>query len=334
MITDANIENFKGIKKCQISDLAKINLFIGKNNCGKSNILEAIYLSGKEYFSNELTGIIQRGINRLHMTGGGRELWYDYQLSNEIKSLIRFDDDELGIRVLKSGEHIVTAVLFSDSFKDVNFYAFNDGKPATEAHKLEFPFKNSKSISEYFKQATLIDSNTINAIELIEKELSPLVLSSREKKATEDFAEIYSIDEDMRHVEHPDYNGNFRLVLSESGKRRFIDDWGDGTKYGLSILLNALNIRNSGLFIDEIESHQHPEALKKLISKLVNISKEQNLQLFITTQSYETYRYLKAYCREDDFQNYVIERNSDTGIVTTRIEEDITKIRRDIFGIN
>ncbi len=38
------IENFRGISKLELSDLKKINLLVGRNNCGKTSILEAIFL--------------------------------------------------------------------------------------------------------------------------------------------------------------------------------------------------------------------------------------------------------------------------------------------------
>jgi len=37
------IENFRGIKSLEISDLARVNLFVGKNGCGKTSVLESVY---------------------------------------------------------------------------------------------------------------------------------------------------------------------------------------------------------------------------------------------------------------------------------------------------
>ncbi|AIF69627.1 hypothetical protein PAP_06135 [Palaeococcus pacificus DY20341] len=39
------IENFRGIKKVKLQEFGDINVFIGKNNTGKSTVLEAIYLN-------------------------------------------------------------------------------------------------------------------------------------------------------------------------------------------------------------------------------------------------------------------------------------------------
>ena len=39
------VQNFRGIKYCKLEDFADLNVFIGKNNTGKSTILESIYLN-------------------------------------------------------------------------------------------------------------------------------------------------------------------------------------------------------------------------------------------------------------------------------------------------
>jgi AAA15 family ATPase/GTPase len=44
MLNRIKIENFKGIKYCEISDLGKVNVFVGRNDSGKSSILDALCL--------------------------------------------------------------------------------------------------------------------------------------------------------------------------------------------------------------------------------------------------------------------------------------------------
>ncbi len=41
------IENFRGIKESKIEDLARVNLFVGKNGCGKTTVLESLMLLSK-----------------------------------------------------------------------------------------------------------------------------------------------------------------------------------------------------------------------------------------------------------------------------------------------
>ena len=44
MFRSIKIENFRGIRTSEIDDLSQVNLFFGKNNCGKSSVLEALFL--------------------------------------------------------------------------------------------------------------------------------------------------------------------------------------------------------------------------------------------------------------------------------------------------
>ena len=44
MFHKIEINSFRGIKYSKIEDLKQINLFFGKNNCGKSSLLDAIFL--------------------------------------------------------------------------------------------------------------------------------------------------------------------------------------------------------------------------------------------------------------------------------------------------
>ena len=44
MFTKLEIENYKSMKKVKLDNLEQINIFVGKNEVGKTTILEAIYL--------------------------------------------------------------------------------------------------------------------------------------------------------------------------------------------------------------------------------------------------------------------------------------------------
>lgn len=46
-----------------------------------------------------------------------------------------------------------------------------------------------------------------------------------------------------------------------------------------------------GLLVEELETHQHPESLRKLTQTLFELAKQQELQLFLTTHSLELIDY-------------------------------------------
>ncbi|MEY4540114.1 MAG: hypothetical protein RLZZ306_1871 [Bacteroidota bacterium] len=71
IINHIEINNFKSIRHLELSEFRKINLFIGKPNVGKSNLLEALSLFNPSIFNSEV-----------------REL-----PSKKIKEFIRFEND-------------------------------------------------------------------------------------------------------------------------------------------------------------------------------------------------------------------------------------------------
>lgn len=45
MFRDIEIERFRSIRHARIEGFRQINLFFGKNNCGKSSLLESLFLA-------------------------------------------------------------------------------------------------------------------------------------------------------------------------------------------------------------------------------------------------------------------------------------------------
>ena len=71
MFSSIKIENFRGIKKIKVEDLKQFNLFVGKNNCGKTTLLESIfYIIGPTNSLLPLNTNTFRGLNIV-----GKEIW-------------------------------------------------------------------------------------------------------------------------------------------------------------------------------------------------------------------------------------------------------------------
>ncbi len=62
LISDIEIKNFKSIKKVELNNCSRINVFIGKPNVGKSNILEALGLFGLPFYKKNLNHNLQNFI--------------------------------------------------------------------------------------------------------------------------------------------------------------------------------------------------------------------------------------------------------------------------------
>jgi len=74
-ISDLQISNFKSIKKCEITNCKRINLFIGRPNVGKSNIIEALSLFSTPYLQENLS--TNRKLSNLIRLENEAELFYN-----------------------------------------------------------------------------------------------------------------------------------------------------------------------------------------------------------------------------------------------------------------
>ena len=63
------IQNFKSLRAVELADCSRINLFIGKPNVGKSNILEALSLFGMNTPDPTVRNIFQKMIRYEQPTG-------------------------------------------------------------------------------------------------------------------------------------------------------------------------------------------------------------------------------------------------------------------------
>ena len=103
-------------------------------------------------------------------------------------------------------------------------------------------------------------------------------------------------------------------------------------------MASAKTVGKTALFIEEIESHQHPKAIKDLIPNLIEISRDNNLQLFVTTHNPYVLRHFHYYYhspqeRKKEFRCFHIIRDKDSGEVEAKIIENITDVSEDLFGL-
>ena len=109
MFNKIEIERFRGIKYASIEGFKQINLFFGKNNCGKSSLLESLFLASG--LSNPLLPIhvnFMRGYNKSRLN----DLKLDfYNLESSQPIHIRVENKEkrdLKIRLFEQNQSNVS----------------------------------------------------------------------------------------------------------------------------------------------------------------------------------------------------------------------------------
>ncbi|HWQ17287.1 MAG TPA: AAA family ATPase [Sulfolobales archaeon] len=180
-------------------------------------------------------------------------------------------------------------------------------------------------IYRYLTDITLIDDYLARKLETLEISIFGRILEPRlDKKVIEILNKIYEIEaEGVTYIPVSPTSLTtkaFRLAVTMPRKSLHIDELGDGTKYAISILSLCLLLENSALLIEEIESHQHPEAMERFLQSLINIAQERNVQLFITTHSLEVIQLLSKLPEEFDIRFFHLVRSSDGTLSVRRFK--------------
>ncbi len=331
MIVKASISNFKGIQNCKIQGLSPINLFIGKNNTCKSSILEAIYYTLKETQTPSLGELVTR---RTNVSFSARELWYNYQVQNNIGISLNFSNTTVSMDIefkenFKTLERSILVKPFykggTSSVKAVYTLTLDVG---TQIHVGQQLFdglrpRDKKRIATFAKDCTLLDSSSRKDIKSTENLLGELKLRQKTNELGTHLNDIFGTGTTWEFLPLPDKKYDekeYRAAIMVNDRPMFLSGLGDGFRYGLQIIGSAMLLNNTAVFIEEIESHQHLEALKKMIPCLVDYSKKNGLQFFLTTHNYNVWRLFEHEFPDEKernkyFKPYLVTRNAENGAV-------------------
>ncbi len=309
-IKNLEIQNFKSIKQLKI-DCNRINLFVGKPNVGKSNILEALSLFAVQYLNSE-DKKLETILDFLVRNNNMNNLFYDQNIAENI--LIKSDKITSIISSYKNNFHFINHKntvekiilddfydnIFSIDYEDAllgimeqnginrfistykSISAFNDSfnskvKPYFYHFKNEFRLLDKKT-EEINLQVHVEDSDFLspprggNLISIIE--------NYKELRLTiSDFFKPYNLEFLIDHTNH-----TFQIQKNKDGLvykipfELIADTLQRMIFYMAAILSNA----NSTLIFEEPETQAYPPYLKLLSDKIMESTSN---QFFVATHN-------------------------------------------------
>lgn len=174
-------------------------------------------------------------------------------------------------------------------------------------------------IYRFINEITLIDDYFARKLEKLEAKVFTRIFEPRlDKKLMSILNQVYDINaEGLTNLSVSPSQENYYVLTFLTPKAAIhLDELGDGAKYATVILFLCFLLKNSALLIEEIESHQHIGAIRKLLPYLLQISNERNVQLFLTTHSFEVIQELSRLSEKFDIRFSHIQR--DEGEITIR----------------
>lgn len=261
LITEIDFEEFRGIKRCKKPiKLKKFNVLIGKNNSGKSALLEALFLFPSPSIPNIL-GYKLETLGNLH---GGRDSFI-YGYSGNARIMYKVNNTSCTIKIKTSGD---PEVLFEDKKVD-SLESIEELIQISEA--------NLKNISIYIPNDSKIINQYADHINSMENEI---VKSGKNKTVTEFVNQC--IDEKYTEVLWKK-EGLYCRKERTDGTPLYIklNDMGDGIKRA-TINMLLLEAQSPHIVLwDDFESASHPTLIKAQLEWLA----KKDWQVVLSTHS-------------------------------------------------
>lgn len=345
IIKHIQVKNFKGISDLSIDDFSRINLIGGRNNVGKTSLLESLFLFHDRYNPHMFLRLHGwRGIQSVELTP--EAMWMPIFSVYDMKSDIEISID------MDNGEKNKLTFHFNEKYskKEMpqgNFLGFGhppriktNTTPAIST-ALDIVYKLTKNKKDNLEVAHLcIDS--ISGIEMqfdfnfkTPASEAVFIASSMRNNPNEDAIRFGKIDvigkikeviefikdsieprlEDLSIVPFADQSSVIHAKLEGIDRKIPVAHMGEGMARLISIILTISTNRNGYIFIDEIENGIHYSALSKMWSGIAKAAEKYNCQVFATTHSYECLESVVAGLTDENLQNnfrYIrLERDSE-----------------------
>ncbi len=354
---DINIYNYKCLEKIKILNLKRVNLFTGKNNTGKSTILEALSLLVSDRNINWISYLLNsRGeinnyrddninedtnIRLLATFFSNRKIGFTPSDAISIKSdkeslLLRFVKyrEENVYKKEKNGEEIIIGRkrIFLNNSEDNNVLLGFEIKSEnnTKFYNLD---ENLLKIRPRL-QLRLFDSRPVRKFHLINAKgddilnsaslWDKITLSEKEKLVIDALKIIEPKISGLSFIGRAGRSSLERypiVKLKDTDNLYPLKAMGDGINRVLNLILALVNCDNGYLLIDEFENGLHYSVQEKLWEIIFEISNRLNIQVFVTTHSNDS---INAFAK-------VLSKNKKYDGSLYRLERKSNEVKANLF---
>ena len=283
MFTEVEILNFRGFAGLRLEGLKRVNLVVGRNNAGKTSLLEGIALLANPSRCDLLPAMLRPSF------GNSNERYYRW--------LIR-DQDKHG-----------TAMLASNGERLVHFTKGKTGhQPQSSLHLV---WNNQFFYAFASKPNEPLEFNVVSVLPRSPEQLVKLFSSAVSKRGGEEQMDslFRELDERIRKV---------RVIPNEDGLHVMFDfnlsemvplsQVGQGAHRLLTIFSELIAGNTKLCIIDEMENGIHHTMLRQVWAGIATAAANLDVQVFATTHSHECIEAAhEAFSERDNYDFSVVQ---------------------------
>jgi len=308
MITKLKIDGFKGFKQLEISKLSRITLLGGRNNVGKTSILEALFMFYDRLNPQMiLRQFAWRGIGTIAFEPESmwEPVFNDYDLNKKITIFVVVNGHEEKMTVKFNPQYIrapIPANVMGHRMKPALIRT--DQKPEP-SYSLDIVYENKKIKNQMAHLIMGVQGPMIHLDNDKIESRNAYFLGARVPISHSDdsqrfgqldiLGKLEGIAEFLRIIEPKLKSlssvamGDISLIHGDIGLSRKIPVafMGDGVSRLLSIILAIATSKNGIVLIDECENGIHYSSMPKIWEAIAKAAREYECQVIGTTHSYE-----------------------------------------------
>lgn len=316
MIQSLRIRDFRGFDEYGLAELRQVNLLVGKNNCGKTSILEAVHLLESRGNPSAIrSAMYRRGeIYREETEGVGskvhidvRHLFRRHMVSAEspirLESVGTVQNRSLIVRIVEPGEYEKLdsiPELIRERLGGNNALLF-EGTPSPAVAALPLTPRDGISVDQLERSSSKIQSEDdrlpvyfvtteTQSSDFLARNWEGIALTEEEDLVLEALGVLEPRVERIAVLgERPFYRGTSKsgVIIRLEGEPSPVPlgSMGDGMWRMLTLILATIRAANGVLLVDEIDTGLHHTAIADMWRLVIRTAVRLDVQVFATTHS-------------------------------------------------
>lgn len=326
MIKELTIEKYRGFNHFTIKGLQHINLFVGKNNSGKTSLLEAFYLFSMKNIDALATIATMRG-ECMQVDGDARSdishFFYGHTVTGQSSFTLTSDIGKCVIDIVsrENMPEVISQSLASYPIEwalhmkstqeemlqseEMGIVALSAGKALLASRNnlqrmdSSFPLERMIDSGIRFIAPGSLDGSALNTL------WNQILLQGDEKLLV---GALQILDPTVESIafllntttRSSQAYSNIVIGFENGSKRLPLGTLGDGMRRLLAIILAVTCAKGGVLFIDEVDAGMHYSVMADLWRLIIQTAMKRDVQIFASTHSLDCLKGLAEACDDDN----------------------------------